>query len=178
MKKKKKDNLTKEIMIMLLLTVIILLIMIVALYDFKPKKTLIPELVAYSSDAKTTTIKQEINYTNGGDITADGNLESVVDSLKSYSIDAADLNLYGEKKLYNRGNSNPFEYVQDQNKSANTEGDSSKTSDNNNGGTSTGSGSTTSNGSGQTTSATPAEKNNQKSGDTTTGTFFESKTSK
>ena len=114
MKKKKKDNLTKEIFIMLLLTIIILLIMIVALYDFKPKKTLIPEVVTYSSDAKTTLIKQEINYTNGGDLTADGNIDSVMTSLKSYSIEASDLSLYGQKNLYNSGNSNPFEYVQEE----------------------------------------------------------------
>lgn len=114
MKKKKKDNLTKEVIIMLLLAIIILLIMIVALYDFKPNSVIIPEVVEYSSDAKTSAIKQEINYTNGGDATADGDVDSVLSVLKSYNIDAVDLTVYSQKSLYNSGNSNPFEYIQEE----------------------------------------------------------------
>lgn len=86
--------------------------MIVALYDFKPNNVVVPEVVGYSSDPKTSTIKQEINYTNGGDTTADENMESILTPLQSYNIDATKLTVYSQKNLYNSGNSNPFEYVQ------------------------------------------------------------------
>ena len=107
-----KGNITKEIIIMLLLIILIMLIMAVGLYEFVPSGISIPEGIEYNSDSKTVAIKQEIEYTNGGDATADSKSDSEELStlLKSYTIDATDLAVYGEKKLYISGNSNPFDY--------------------------------------------------------------------
>ena len=163
-KRKQRDNFAKEVIIMLLLSIIILLVMIVALYDFIPTNIVVPETVTYSSDAATTSIKQEINYTNGGDLTADGDLGSVVTSLKSYSIEASDLTLYGQKNLYNSGNSNPFDYVQEETTGEGGQGSSSVTTP-----------------AGTTTTETPAQQIPNTSNPTTqtsTGTVFENKSSK
>ena len=111
---KAKNNIIKEVCIFLLLLILILLILAVALYDFIPANRNIPEAISYSSDSKTTSIKQEIAYTNGGDITADQNDAELVTSLKSYSINSSDLAVYSEKNLYNSGNSNPFDYVNEE----------------------------------------------------------------
>ena len=128
MKRRKKNSITKEIIILLLLIIIILLIMIVALYDFRPSNIMVPETIPYSSDSKTKNVKQEINYTNDGDMTADGDVNmgdnSENNSLGSttYNVDAMDLNVYKEKNLYISGNSNPFEYVQEENSIQTTSG--------------------------------------------------------
>ena len=168
-KRKQRNSFAKEIIIMLLLAIIILLVMLVALYDFIPTNVVIPETVTYSSDAATTSIKQEINYTNGGDITADGDLDSVVTSLKSYSIEASDLTLYGQKNLYNSGNSNPFDYVQEETQEG---GEGSQT-------TPTSHGTTTDQATpGQSTPASQIPNTSNPSTQTSTGTVFESKTSK
>lgn len=39
--------------------------------------------------------------------------DDLITSLKSYSIDASDLTVYGQKNLYNSGNSNPFDYAEE-----------------------------------------------------------------
>lgn len=57
----------------------------------------------------------------GGDITADESAtkgevskdDDIITSLKSYSIEASDLTVYGQKNLYNSGNSNPFDYAEE-----------------------------------------------------------------
>jgi len=164
-KRKQSQNFAKEVIIMLLLAIIILLVMMVGLYDFMPSNVVIPETVTYSSDATTTSIKQEINYTNGGDITADGDLETVATSLRSYSIEASDLSVYGQKNLYNSGNSNPFEYVNEETSQEGGQGSpSTQTPD-------------------RTTPETtnPAQQipnTSNPNTQTSTGTIFESKTSK
>lgn len=37
----------------------------------------------------------------------------MITALKSYSIEASDLTVYGQKNLYNSGNSNPFDYAEE-----------------------------------------------------------------
>lgn len=151
---KKKTNVAKEIFILLLLLILIILILAVTLYDFIPSNVNVSEAAAisYSSDSATTSIKQEIAYTNGGDVT--GNQSQLVTSLKSYSIDAADLAVYGERN-YNKGNSNPFDYGAEETPPAPTTPETNT--------------STT------TTQQTPA---NQTTSTSTPGTFFEKPNSK
>ena len=160
--KKRNRNFQKEILIFMALLIIIMLIIAVALYDFIPSTVSIPETISYSSDSETTSIKQEIAYTNAGDSTADESAngteksnEDIITSLKSYSINASDLTVYGQKNLYNSGNSNPFDYAEDT--QATTE--QGKTADGTN---------TTAN---NTTSASDAQTNTTTN--SATGTFFE-----
>lgn len=150
--KKNKIGIMKEIVILVLLIILIMLILAVALYDFIPANITMPEPIEYSADSKTTSIKQEIAYTNGGDITADESNQELITSLKSYSLDASDLKIYGQKNLYNSGNSNPFDYAEEE---APAEGENN----------------------GQTTTTTNNSTAGQKT-ESKTGTFFENKTSK
>lgn len=164
----KKKSLVKEIFILIVLLILVLLIVAVSLYDFIPTNINVPETVTYSADSKTTSIKQEIAYTNGGDATADPSQTDteLVTSLKSYSINSSDLTVYGQKNLYNSGNSNPFDY-------ATEEAPPTTTPEN----------TTTTN-----TTTTPGQTNNSNAGQTTTnesgantstpGTFFEKPNSK
>lgn len=62
--KKRKKHIGKEIIIMMLVALLIMLISAVLLYDFIPSNINIPEVIEYSSDSTTTSIKQEIAYTN------------------------------------------------------------------------------------------------------------------
>ncbi len=168
----------KEVFIFILLLILILLILAVALYDFIPANINVPETISYSPDTTTTSIKQEIAYTNGGDTTADSNQTDteLITSLKSYSINSSDLAVYGQKNLYNSGNSNPFDYAEEASTSngETTQNPNPSTSEGNKGGgQNTSSSGSTSN---QTTNtATPA---NTTSSTSTPGTFFENTTSK
>ena len=155
-----KKSLRKEIFILILLLILIMLIVAVALYDFIPSNINMPETITYSSDSITTSIQQEIAYTNGGDISADQSDSELVTSLKSYSITSSDLTVYEQKNLYNKANSNPFDYAEEQ-----TPGQNNPTVENNTNTTNT----TT------TTNQTPAQTTNQT---TTPGTFFEKPNSK
>ena len=104
----RKKTIIKEVFIFMLLTILILLVLAIALYDFIPSNVTVPEAIEYSASPETISVKQEIAYTNGGDITQDdSNGQSSPTSLKSYSIQASDLTIYGQKNLYNSGNSNP-----------------------------------------------------------------------
>lgn len=162
--KKRKNNFVKEIFIFILLLILILLILAVVLYDFVPSNVTVAEVKEYSSDAATTSIKQEIAYSNGGLNAEDttGTAGELVTSLKSYNIDAADLHVYDEKNLYNKGNSNPFSYVAEETQNT-TNTTNTATGGNGNGGT-VNSGNTT---------ATQGTSNSS-----STGTFFESDTHK
>lgn len=170
-----KKGYLKEVFILILLLILIMLILAVSLYDFIPSNISVPESVSYSSDTITTSIKQEIAYTNGGDTTSSQTDSELVTSLKSYSVDASDLTMYGQKNLYNSGNSNPFDYAQETNPSTSTttEGqtNTNNTTPQTNG--TTQNTSTTSNGSTTTTTQTNTNGTNSN-----TGTFFESSTSK
>lgn len=186
---KSKKNIMKEVFIFIVLLILVLLILAVALYDYVPSNVSIAEIKEYSPDSKTTSIKQEIAYTNGGDATADGMTEGeLINSLKSYSIDASELAVYAEKKSYERGNSNPFDdYTVEtetttqnntttqtnpnQNVGASANTTTTNTSTNNTTNTTT---SANTNAPGTTTPATTTESQAQ----STTGTFFESPTSK
>lgn len=170
--KKRKNSFMKEISIFMLLLILIILILAVALYDFIPANINIPETVSYSADSTTTSIKQEIAYTNGGDVGAGflGADSELVTSLKSYSIDSSDLAVYGEKNLYNSGNSNPFDYAEEAStiqNAGNTGSQTNTQSNNTNSNTATNTAGTT------TTNATSANTTNSNS-----GTFFEKPNSK
>ena len=177
--KKKKAKIAKEIIILMLLTILIMLILAVALYDFIPSNIQIPEIKEYSSDSTTTAIKQEIEYTNGGDLGIDMDKdkdkdEEIQTALKSYSIDSSDLTVYGQKNLYNSGNSNPFDYATEEQPSPSTGGNT--TSPNGQNTTQTNTNSSTSTNTSSSTNTT-----NQSAGkptNSTTGTFFENPASK
>lgn len=158
--KKRKGNPIKEICIIMLLTVLIILILAVTLYDIIPNDIAIPETIEYNADSKTTSIKQEIAYTNGGDSSADESVSEseLVTALKSYSIDAEDLNVYGQKNLYNSGNSNPFDYAPEETTTTSTSTDGTTTT--------------------TTTTTTSSGQTETQNANSTTGTFFEKPSSK
>ena len=158
--KKNKSGIMKEAIIFILLIILIMLILAVALYDFIPAKISMPEPIEYSADSTTTSIKQEIAYTNGGDMTADESNQGLITSLKSYSVESADLTMYGQKNLYNSGNSNPFDYAEEEKAPAEGENPTYPSAG-------------TTNEQTTTNSSTAGQKTESK-----TGTFFESKTSK
>ena len=185
MKKRKKTSITKEVVILILLLILIMLIFAVALYDFIPSNIGVSDEISYSSDSKTTTIKQEIAYTNSGDLTADddeifgGDIDASMDSesdselitaLKSYSIEASDLAVYGQKNLYNSGNSNPFDYSEE------TAGTAEGATDANGNPVAGGTGSEITAGTENGGSSTTA--GGQGSSTSTPGTFFENPKSK
>ncbi len=162
-----KKSYFKEIVILILLLILIMLILAVALYDFVPTNVNIPETISYTPDSKTTSIKQEIAYTNGGDVTPDQTETELVTSLKSYSINASDLTVYGQKNLYNSGNSNPFDYAEEAPANPPAEGNPTQTPSGSN------TTNTNTNSAGQTGTATNTNTNNS-----ATGTFFEKPNSK
>lgn len=186
---KSKKNIMKEVFIFIVLLILVLLILAVALYDYIPSNVSVAEIKEYSPDSKTTSIKQEIAYTNGGDTTADGMTEGeFINSLKSYSIDASELALYAEKRSYERGNSNPFDDYTVEKETTTQNNTTTQTNPNQNVGASANTNSTANTGTtnnnapasvntnapAPTTPATTTESQAQ----STTGTFFESPTSK
>ncbi len=172
--KKGKMNIVKEVFIMIVLILLITLILAVALYDFIPNDINISEAIEYTADSSTTSVKQEIAYTNRGDTTADDSLsdQEMVTSLKSYSVEASDLTVYGQKNLYNSGNSNPFDYAEE------------ATTNNQNTTTQQPESNTTNNAGGTSNTANVAEPSQNTNTNTppatnsTVGTFFENPTSK
>lgn len=184
--KKKNTHVTKEIIIMMILVILIMLILAVALYDFVPTNINLPEPIEYMADSKTTSIKQEIMYTNAGEV--DQKEENVKDELKSYSIQASELTVYSQKNLYNKGNSNPFDYAVEDTTTTTTENGTGTTNPNTN--TTTNTTSTTTNSTTNTTGATTTGEGNQTTtqstnanitsptSGTTTGNFFEKPSSK
>ena len=173
---KGKKNIIKEVFIFIVLLILVLLILAVSLYDYIPSNIRVEEIKEYNADSKTTSIKQEIAYTNGGDSTADGyTQEELVTSLKSYSIGEADLAMYKQKN-YDQGNSNPFEYgIEATNVNPNQ--DPNTNSNGNNNSTNTAGQPVVSNTTNQsntnTATVTQGTTNNS-----STGTFFESPNSK
>lgn len=173
---KSKKNIIKEVFIFIVLLILVLLILAVSLYDYIPSNIRVEEIKEYNADSKTTSIKQEIAYTNGGDSTADGyTQEELVTSLKSYSIGEADLAMYKQKN-YDQGNSNPFEYgIEATNVNPNP--DPNTNSNGNNNSTNTAGQPVVSNTTNQsntnTATVTQGTTNNS-----STGTFFESPNSK
>lgn len=164
---KSRKNIVKEVFIFIVLLILVLLILAVALYDFVPTNINVAEIKEYNPDSKTTAIKQEIAYTNGGDISEDSTSEEFITSLKSYSIDASELAMYAQKN-YDKGNSNPFEYGAEATTNTTTDTNTTATTTTNTSATNT----TTTN----TTTATTTT--NTTTSNTTTGTFFEKPNSK
>ncbi len=167
--KKGEMNIAKEIFIIILLTILSMLVLAVALYDFIPNDVNISEGVEYTADSATTSIKQEIAYTNGGDTTADESMsdQEIVTSLKSYSIQASDLTVYGQKNLYNSGNSNPFDYAEEATPPENTTTTEQPATNQ-----------TTNAGEVANTTQQAPTNNTTTASNSTVGTFFESPTSK
>ncbi len=173
---KSKKNIIKEVFIFIVLLILVLLILAVSLYDYIPSNIRVEEIKEYNADSKTTSIKQEIAYTNGGDSTADGyTQEELVTSLKSYSIGEADLAMYKQKN-YDQGNSNPFEYgIEATNVNPNPDQNTNSNGNNN-----------TTNTAGQPVASNTTNQSNTNTATVTqgttnnssTGTFFESPNSK
>lgn len=118
--KKKNTSIQKEIFILVLLLILIMLILLVCLYEFIPNNINVENTISYSADPTTIKVKQEIQYTNNGDSTADISSNNSVkgmdeyelnDYLQSYTITSSQLDVYKQKKLYNSGNANPFDYA-------------------------------------------------------------------
>jgi len=179
---KKKKNMIKEIFIFIVLLILVLLVLAVTLYDYIPSNVNVAEVRKYKPDSKTTSIKQEIAYTNGGDISADTDSDALITSLKSYSIEAADLNVYSN---FNKGNSNPFDdYYADTetNDKANSSTPSTTSSDDKLNSSTPSTTSTDKNNGSSNTTTNDANKSNtdisNSSNGGTVGTFFESPTSK
>lgn len=149
--KNSKTNIGTEIGIFIVLLIVVILLMAGMLYDYVPRQETVLEPISYSSNSATTTIKQEISRTNGGKNLNADNFEidgESLTSLKSYSIEKSDLKVFSQKNLYNKGNSNPFEYAADEETKENGQTTEDKT-------------------------VTQGTKNNS-----TTGTFFEKSSSK
>lgn len=174
--KKGGINIAKEIFIIIILMILIMLILAVALYDFIPNDVQVAKPIEYAADSETTTVKQEIAYTNGGDSTADESTQQeMVTSLKSYSVEATDLTVYGEKNLYVKGNSNPFDYAEE----ASAEGQPENNAGENNTANTTTQTNTTNATQTTNTQTTASPANNTASGNNSNGgTFFESPSSK
>lgn len=88
----------KEIAIILLLILAIIILLAVLFYDYMPSSKTVPAKVeAYelSEDIKTE-LEKELNNTNSEEI------------IKTYQLDAMDLEHYEKTKEYNKGKVNPF----------------------------------------------------------------------
>lgn len=165
---KSKKNIVKEVFIFIILLILVLLILAVSLYDYIPSTVKVSEIKEYNADSKTTAIKQEIAYTNGGDTTENDN-----GSLKSYSIEASDLSMFAQKN-YDKGNSNPFEYGIEATTNPTTPDANNTSNGTNNTNTTTGQPTTnTTTTPNNTTTVTQGTTNNS-----SIGTFFESPNSK
>ena len=94
----------KELLIILLLIVVIVFVLIVLLYDFIPGKKENIKSVEYIAENSVSDVLEEIKENTGVDVQArDSDIP-----LKSYSVDANDLNVYASENSYESGKSDPF----------------------------------------------------------------------
>lgn len=139
----------KEIAIVLLLILAILILLAVLFYDYMPSSKTVPAKVntyELSQEVKVE-LEKELNNTNSEEI------------IKTYQLDAQDLEHYEKTKEYNKGKVNPFaEY-------------SNGTSKNN---SNSSSGNTNTNNVGNTNNSNPNNSSNSgsNSGSSSSGTFL------
>lgn len=150
-------SVSRELFIMALLLMIVVFMVGMIFYKYMPNNKIVPEPIAYTADSSTTTTLQEIAASRDS-VSGSSETKSVI---KSYSIGEKDLSAAASKQTYVSGKTDPFaEYVepkQDPN-STNTVGN-------------------TVTGSGATNTVPNSNTNTNKNG-SSTGTFFESSSSK
>ena len=116
----------KEIIIILLLVLIIILLLGIMFYEYMPNGKTIPEKV--QEYALEETVKQELEKELNN-----LNSEEIV---KTYQIDAKDIENYEKTNEYNKGKVNPFEKyskkAENENNNTNTNTVGSNTPSNNN----------------------------------------------
>lgn len=115
----------KEIIIILLLIVIILLLLGILFYDYMPTSKTVPSKV--EEYALEETVKQELDKELE-------NLESE-EIVKTYKLDAIDIENYERTKEYNKGKVNPFAVYsegtgENNSNTTNNSGDSNVTTEN------------------------------------------------
>lgn len=87
----------KEMIIVVILLVFISLLLAVILYDYMPINKVVPaKVVAYDI---SEDIKNELKDVNIG------NTDNII---KTYTVEADDLNVYEKSKKYDKGKENPF----------------------------------------------------------------------
>ncbi len=99
------SKLAKEIIIFALLLVVVLFVLFVLLYDFIPGKKESIKSVEYVAENSVSEVLEEIKENTGVDVQAK-NQET---PLKSYSVEAEDLDVYASENSYESGKSNPFD---------------------------------------------------------------------
>ncbi len=109
----------KEIIIILLLIAIIILLLGILFYDYIPSSKTLPDKV--QDYVLAEDVKLELQQD-----TKNMNTEEIV---KTYQLDATDLQHYEKTKEYNKGKVNPF--AQYSNQTSNTTGNNTTTGDNN-----------------------------------------------
>ena len=91
-------SILKEIVIILLLIIAIILLLGILFYDYMPTSKVVPAKVeeyALNENVRNE-IEKELNNVNSEEI------------IKTYVLDATDLELYEKTKEYNKGKVNPF----------------------------------------------------------------------
>ena len=91
-------NIFKEVIIILLLLVAIIILLAILFYDYIPNSKTIPtkvEKYELAEDIKVE-LEKELNNTKSEEI------------IKTYQLDAIDLERYERNKQYNKGKVNPF----------------------------------------------------------------------
>lgn len=89
-------SIIKEIIIMLLLLLAIILVLAILFYDYIPTSKVIPEIETYQTEESISKELQD-------DLQAE--TSQVV---KTYEVDATDLQVYEQAKDYKKGKVNPF----------------------------------------------------------------------
>ena len=156
-------TISKELFIMALLLMIVVFMIGMVFYKYMPNNKPIPGPVVYTADSTTTAVLQEISDSTTYSYSDDQ--KEVEDVIKSYSIGPKELSTAASKQTYISGKTDPFaEYVTNDPNSVN-----STNSTNTTGGSTALTNSTTD------TTSVPTNTAPKSS---STGTFFENKTSK
>jgi len=144
-------DLVKEVFIFALLFMVIMFTLGILFYDYIPTSKTVPEPIEYIADSSVTSTLQEIEEAQAKNTGI--NIDTNVEPQWSYSVTASDLASAASRKAYTSGKTDPFaEYVEEV-----TEGEE------------------TSNGTNSTTNTATSGTNASSS---TTGTYFESSSSK
>jgi len=146
----------KEITIILLLILAIIILLAVLFYEYIPNNKTVPEKVeSYTlADDVKVELEKELNNANSEEI------------IKTYQLDAIDLEHYEKTKEYNKGKVNPFSDYNTGNASSGTSNGSgnNQTDSNSSGNSGNNGGSASSSSSGNT------NQNNNTNGDTNSST--------
>lgn len=117
-------SILKEIIIILLLLLIIILLLGILLYDYMPNSKTIPSKV--QEYALEEVVQDELNKELN-------NIESE-EIVKTYKLDAVDIEHYERTNEYNKGKVNPFAVYSEEaeNTDSNTTGETGNTNNTNN----------------------------------------------